>query len=46
MEELILLSQLIDYLEENVLIQRGTYEKMSKEHLSKQIKAKYGKTYY
>ncbi len=41
-----MVSQVIDYIEEGVLINRGTYEKMSKEHLAKQIRVRNTKNGY
>jgi len=41
LEELVMVSQLGDYIDDNVLITKSTYEKMSKEQLTRQIKSKY-----
>jgi hypothetical protein len=39
-EDVRLASQVVDYLEENILIKRDAYDRMSREHLFKQIKNK------
>ncbi len=42
-EELILILQIVDYLEESILIKKDAYEKLTKEHLQKQLKYKFSK---
>lgn len=42
-EELILVLQVVDYLEESILIKKDAYEKLTKEHLQKQLKYKFSK---
>ena len=45
-EDLRLASQIIDYLEESILIKKDAYERMSKDHLQRQIKNKLSKFWY
>lgn len=40
---MILILQIVGYLEDNMLIKKDAYEKMTKEHLQKQIKYKFTK---
>ena len=42
-EELVLVSRLIDYIEEKMLIKKSTYDKLTKEQLFKQVKMKINK---
>jgi hypothetical protein len=42
-EELVLILQVVDYLEESILIKKDAYEKLTKEHLQKQLKYKFSK---
>ena len=42
-DELVLVLQIIDYLEESILIKKDAYEKLSREHLQKQLKYKFSK---
>lgn len=42
-DELILILQIVDYLEEAILIKKDAYEKLTKEHLQKQLKYKFSK---
>ncbi len=42
-EDLILILQVVDYLEESILIKKDAYEKLTKEHLQKQLKYKFSK---
>lgn len=38
-----LILQVVDYLEESILIKKEAYEKLTKEHLQKQLKYKFSK---
>lgn len=40
---MILVLQIVDYLEESILIKKDAYEKLSREHLNKQLKYKFSK---
>jgi len=40
-EELVLVLQVVDYLEESILIKKDAYEKLTREHLQKQLKYKF-----
>ena len=42
-EELVLVLQVVDYLEESILIKKDAYEKLTREHLQKQLKYKFSK---
>lgn len=42
-EEMILVLQIVDYLEESILIRKDAYEKLTREHLQKQLKYKFSK---
>jgi hypothetical protein len=41
LEELVMASRLIDYIDESLLIRRDTYSKLSKEQLTRQIRSKF-----
>lgn len=38
-----LILQIVDYLEESILIKKDAYEKLTREHLQKQLKYKFSK---
>ena len=41
LDELVMASRVIDYIDESLLIRKETYSKLSKEQLAKQIKNKF-----
>lgn len=40
---MILILQIVDYLEESILIKKDAYEKLSRDNLAKQLKYKFSK---